>query len=86
MVAQAAPAAEQLNTLLRTSRSLLPQTVKNLEIIIEMLKRYNKGVEQAPALLPQAAAVGESVSAPFPGEALISFALTINQPPPCLTG
>lgn len=51
-----------------------------------MLKRYNKGVEQALVLLPQAAAVGESVSAPFPGEALISFAATIDQPPTCLTG
>ena len=32
----------------------LPQTLANLEIIIEMLKRYNKGVEQALVLLPQA--------------------------------
>jgi phospholipid/cholesterol/gamma-HCH transport system substrate-binding protein len=83
---QAAPAAEQLNTLFVDVQDSLPQTVANLEIIIEMLKRYNKGVEQALVLLPQAPAVGESVSAPFPGEALISFALTINQPPPCLTG
>jgi len=83
---EGAPTAERLNTLFVDVQDSLPQTVANLEIIIEMLKRYNKGVEQALVLLPQAAAAGESVSAPFPGEAVISFALTINQPPPCLTG
>ncbi len=83
---QAAPTAEQLNTLFVDVQDALPQTLANLEIIIEMLKRYNNGVEQALVLLPQAPAAGESVAAPFPNQAALDLALSINQPPPCLTG
>ena len=83
---QAAPTAEQLNTVFVDVKDGLPQTLANLEIVIEMLKRYNKGVEQALVLLPQAPAAGQAVSAPFPGEAALDLALSINQPPPCLTG
>ena len=83
---QAAPTAEQLNTLFVDVKDAMPQTLANLEIIIEMLKRYNKGVEQALVLLPQAPAAAQTVAAPFPGEAAIDLGLTINQPPPCLSG
>ncbi len=68
-------------------RESLPQTLANLEIILDMLKRYHKGVEQSLVLLPQGASVAQSVSAPYPGQAALDFGLTINQPPPpCLTG
>lgn len=83
---EAAPTAEQLNTLFVDVKDALPQTLANVEIIVEMLKRYNKGVEQALVLLPQAPAAGQAVAAPFPGEASIDLGLSINQPPPCLTG
>jgi len=83
---QSAPAVEQLNTLFVNVKDALPQTLANLEIIVEMLKRYNKGVEQSLVLLPQAPAAGQSVAAPFPNEAALDLALSINQPPPCLTG
>ena len=83
---QAAPAAEQLNTLFVDVKDALPQTLANLEIIIEMLKRYNKGVEQSLVLLPQAPVAGQAIAAPFPGKASLDLALSINQPPPCLTG
>jgi len=83
---QAAPTADQLNTLFVDVQDALPQTLANLEIIIEMLKRYNKGVEQALVLLPQAAAAGQTAAVSYPGEAAIDLGLTINQPAPCLTG
>ncbi len=83
---EGAPTAEELNTLFVDVKDALPQTLANLEIIIEMLKRYNKGVEQALVLLPQAPAAGQAVAAPFPGEASLDLGLSINQPPPCLTG
>ena len=83
---QAAPTADAVTAVFSDVREALPQTLANLEIIIEMLKRYNKGVEQALVLLPQGASVAQAVSAPYPRQAALDFALTINQPPPCLTG
>lgn len=83
---QGAPATEQLNTLFVDVQDALPQTLANLEIVVEMLKRYNKGVEQALVLLPQGAAAAQTVPAPYGDKAVLDIALTINQPPPCLTG
>ena len=83
---EAAPATEQLNTLFVDVQDALPETLANLAIITEMLSRYNKGLEQALVLLPQGAAAGHTVAAPFPGEASLDLGLSINQPPPCLTG
>jgi len=83
---QAAPTAEGLNTLFLEVKDGLPQTLANLEIIIEMLKRYNKGVEQSLVLLPQGAAAGQSVAGIYPGQASLDLGLSLNQPPPCLTG
>lgn len=82
---QAAPTADALNAVFGDVQDALPQTLANLEIVLDMLKRYHKGVEQALVLLPQAASVAQTVSI-NPGKASIDFALTINQPPPCLTG
>ena len=86
LLTQGAPAAEQLNTLFVDVQDALPQTLANLEIIIEMLKRYNKGVEQSLVLLPQAPIAGQAIAGTYPGKANLDLALSINQPPPCLTG
>ena len=83
---QAAPTADGLNTLFVEVQDGLPQTLANLSIVIEMLKRYNKGVEQSLVLLPQGAAAGQTVAGVYPGKANLDLGLSLNQPPPCLTG
>ena len=40
---QAAPTADQLNAVFSDVRESLPQTVANLAVVIDMLKRYHKG-------------------------------------------
>jgi phospholipid/cholesterol/gamma-HCH transport system substrate-binding protein len=82
---QAAPTADQLNQLFSGVRESLPQTLANLEIVIDMLKRYNKNIEQVLVVLPQGAAVAQTASI-FAPQALLHFGLGINVPPPCLTG
>jgi phospholipid/cholesterol/gamma-HCH transport system substrate-binding protein len=83
---EGAPAVEQLNTLFVDVQDGLPQTLANTTIILEMLKRYNKGVEQALVFLPQAPIAGQAIAGTYPGKANLDLALSINQPPPCLTG
>ncbi len=83
---QAAPTADQVTAAFSDVREALPQTLANLAIIIDMLKRYNKGVEQFAVFLPQGASIAQAVAAPFPPLAALDVATTINQPPPCLTG
>ncbi|BBX10624.1 MCE family protein [Mycolicibacterium aichiense] len=85
-LSQAAPTADAVNAVFSDVQEALPQTLANLEIVLDMLKRYHKGVEQSLVLLPQGASVAQSVSAPYPRQAALDFGLTINQPPPCLTG
>ncbi|BBZ63292.1 virulence factor Mce family protein [Mycolicibacterium monacense] len=82
---QAAPTADQLNAVFSGVRDSLPQTLANLAVVIDMLKRYNKGLEQALVVLPQGASVAQAGTI-FEGEGLLHFGLSINQPPPCLTG
>jgi phospholipid/cholesterol/gamma-HCH transport system substrate-binding protein len=86
ILTQAAPTADQVNAVFNDVRESLPQTLANLEIVLDMLKRYHTGVEQLLVAYPQGAAEGQTVTAPFPGYAALDTALTINQPPPCLTG
>jgi len=83
---QGAPTADQVNAVFSDVRESLPQTLANLEIVLDMLKRYHKGVEQLLVAYPQGGAEGQTVTAAFPGYAALDNALTINQPPPCLTG
>jgi phospholipid/cholesterol/gamma-HCH transport system substrate-binding protein len=83
---QAAPTADQVNSVFSDVRESLPQTLANLEIVLEMLKRYHKGVEQLLVFLPQNVSNGEMATSEFPGYAALDSALTINQPPPCMTG
>jgi phospholipid/cholesterol/gamma-HCH transport system substrate-binding protein len=82
---QAAPTADQLNAVFGGVRDALPQTLANLAIVTDMLKRYHKGLEQALVILPQGATVAQAGTI-FEGEGLLHFGLSIGQPPPCLTG
>ncbi|MEH3137592.1 MAG: MCE family protein [Mycolicibacterium neoaurum] len=82
---QAAPTADQLNAVFGDVRESLPQTLANLEIVLDMLKRYNKNVEQVLVVLPQGAAIAQTATI-FAPEGLLHFGLGINSPPPCLTG
>src|ERR1700758_437267 len=87
ILANAAPTADQVNATFNDVRESLPQTLANLEVVIDMLKRYHNGVEQALVFLPQSGAIAQSVTAPFPGQAALGVgAAALNQPPPCLTG
>jgi phospholipid/cholesterol/gamma-HCH transport system substrate-binding protein len=83
---KAGPTAEQVTAVFSDVQEALPQTLGNLAIVLDMLKRYNKGLEQTLVILPQGAAVAQAVAAPFENAAALNFSLTINQPPPCLTG
>ncbi|EUA29160.1 mce related family protein [Mycobacterium intracellulare] len=83
---QAAPTADQVNDLFSGVRESLPQTLANLEVVFDLLKRYHTGVEQVLVFLPQGASIAQTVAAPFPNMAALDLALSINQPPPCLTG
>ncbi|CAN3126450.1 MCE family protein [Mycobacterium sp. smrl_JER01] len=82
---QAAPTLDQVSTVFNDVRDSLPQTLANLSVVIDMLKRYNKGIEQALVVLPQGAALSQAGTI-FENEGLLHFGLSINQPPPCLTG
>lgn len=82
---QAAPTLDQLNTVFSGVRDSLPQTLANLEIVIDVLKRYNKQLEQMLVIFPQVGPAADTATI-FAPQALLHFALSINQPPPCLTG
>ncbi|MFI5506442.1 MCE family protein [Mycobacterium sp. NPDC051804] len=84
-IQDAAPTLDQVNTVFSDVRDSLPQTLANLAVIIDMLKRYNKGLEQSLVVLPQGASVAQSGTI-FEGLGQLPLALSINQPPPCLTG
>ncbi|OBH43589.1 MlaD family protein [Mycobacterium mantenii] len=86
ILSQGAPTADQVNEVFGDVRESLPQTLANLAIVLEMLKRYHKGVEQLLVAYPQGASEGQTVTSAFPGYASLGTSLTINQPPPCLTG
>lgn len=85
-LSKAAPTADQVTAVFSDVQEALPQTLANLAIVFDMLKRYNKGLEQTLVILPQGASVAQAVAAPFENAAALNFSLTINQPPPCLTG
>ena len=82
---QAAPTLDQVNKVFSGVRDSLPQTLANLSIVIDMLKRYNKGLEQTLVILPQGAAASQAGTL-FEDLGQLPLALSINQPPPCLTG
>ena len=82
----AAPTADQIDAVFTDVRDGLPQLLANTEIVFDILKRYNGSLEQALVFLPQGASIAQTVVAPFPRSAALSFRLGINSPPPCLTG
>jgi phospholipid/cholesterol/gamma-HCH transport system substrate-binding protein len=87
ILANAARTADQVNATFNDVRESLPQTLANLEVVIDMLKRYHNGVEQALVFLPQGGAIAQSVTSAFPGQAALGIGVAaLNQPPPCLTG
>jgi len=87
VLSQAAPTADEVNAVFGDVRDALPQTLANLAIVLDMLKRYNKGLEQYIVLLPEGAAAAQTATVFVPGGGvLLGFNVTINQPPPCLTG
>ena len=86
ILSQAAPTADQVTAVFSDVRDSLPQTLANLEIVLDLAKRYHKALEQGLTLLPEAASAEKTVLATHPGNAVLDFNLTINQPPPCLTG
>ncbi|MCV7099157.1 virulence factor Mce family protein [Mycobacterium palustre] len=86
LLSQAAPTADQVNSVFSDVRDSLPQTLANLEVVFDLLKRYHTGVEQVLVFLPQGASIAQAVAAPFPNMAALDLAPSINQPPPCLTG
>jgi phospholipid/cholesterol/gamma-HCH transport system substrate-binding protein len=86
ILTQAAPTTDQLNAVFGDVRDSLPQTLANLEVVGDLLKRYHKGVEQVLVFLPQGVSNEETEAAPFPGRAVLDLGLSINEPPPCLTG
>ena len=57
---QAAPTLDQTSQLFGNVRDALPQTLANLAIVIDMLKRYHKGLEQTLVIFPQGAAVAQA--------------------------
>jgi phospholipid/cholesterol/gamma-HCH transport system substrate-binding protein len=86
ILTQGAPTADQVNSVFSDVRESLPQTLANVEILLEMFKRYHKGIEQLLVSYPQGGAEGQAVTSAFPGYAALDTSLTINQPPPCMTG
>src|SRR5271154_1988776 len=46
ILSKAAPTADQVNEVFNDVRESLPQALANLEIVADMLKRYNAGLEQ----------------------------------------
>jgi phospholipid/cholesterol/gamma-HCH transport system substrate-binding protein len=86
---QAAPTADQVNSVFSDVRESLPQTLANTEIILNMLKRYNGGLEQVLVFLPQLGSLAQTISAPYEKTHELALDLGLSDfgiPPPCLTG
>jgi phospholipid/cholesterol/gamma-HCH transport system substrate-binding protein len=87
ILSNAAPTADQLNQVFSDVREALPQTLANVAIVADMLKRYNKNAEQLLVLLPQLVSLVQTAAmSPQPGHVNLAGQVTLNQPPPCFTG
>jgi phospholipid/cholesterol/gamma-HCH transport system substrate-binding protein len=88
ILSQAAPTADQVTAVFSDVRESLPQTLANLEIVLDMLKRYHPGVEQTLVILPEVGSLVQAISAPYEKDHLadLDLSLAINLPPPCFTG
>ena len=58
------PPPTSVTEVLSNVRDSLPQTLANLEIVLDMLKRYNEGVEQLLVILPQASSIIQTILRP----------------------
>jgi phospholipid/cholesterol/gamma-HCH transport system substrate-binding protein len=84
---QAAPTAEDVNTVFSDVRESLPATLANTAIVTDMLKRYNKNVELVLVLLPQVGTLLQTITSMFPDRAGLNLpGGFFNPPPACLTG
>ncbi len=86
ILSKAPPTADQVNEVFSDVRESLPQTIANLEIVADMLKRYHSGLEQLLVFLPEIGSIAQTAIASTPGAVLMDLNLSINNPPPCLTG
>ncbi|MGC2798176.1 MAG: MCE family protein, partial [Mycobacterium sp.] len=89
ILSQAAPTADQVSSVFSDVRESLPQTLANTEILLDMLKRYNPGLETLLVFLPQLGSIAETVSTPYEQEHQLALDLALSDfgiPPPCLTG
>src|ERR1700755_3538165 len=68
ILSQAAPTADQVSEVFSDVRESLPQTLANLEVVFDLLKRYHTGLEQVLVFLPQGASIAQTVSAPVPNQ------------------
>ena len=66
ILSQAAPTADQVNEVFSDVRESLPQTLANLEIVFDLLKRYHTGLEQVLVFLPQGASIAQTVGRAVP--------------------
>ncbi len=73
--------ADQVTEVLSSVRDSLPQTLANLEIVLDMLKRYNAGVEQLLVILPQASSIIQTILAPNPASRLSTSTLASTNRP-----
>jgi phospholipid/cholesterol/gamma-HCH transport system substrate-binding protein len=84
ILSQAAPTTDQVDAVFSDVRESLPQTLANLAIVLDMLKRYHNNVEQLLVVLPQFGSFAQTVLSS--DTIVLDIGLGINQPPPCLTG
>src|SRR3984885_8254000 len=75
ILSKAAPTADQVNNVFNDVRESLPQTLANLEVVADMLKRYNKGLEQLLVFLPEVGSVAQTLTASAPGSVLLNLNL-----------
>lgn len=84
---QAAPVTDQLTVVLGDVRETLPATLANLVIVTDLLKRYDKGLEQILTLTPQLVSILQAITSEFPDRAGLNVpGGFFNPPPPCFTG
>src|ERR1700739_1347304 len=84
ILSQAAPTADQVNAVFSDVGESLPQTLANLAIVLDMLKRYHNNVEHVLGPLPEFGSFAQTVLSS--DTIVLDIALGINHPPPCMTG
>ncbi len=92
LLRQGGPAVDEATLLLDRVQPTVPILAANLASAAQVLVTYQPGVEQLLVLAPQAAAAAQAITLanrgtkqPYRG-AYLSMNLSLNQPPPCITG